>query len=195
MSRILFYARWLKSVYRRLHEDLKRDLMRQEWWAKGVSISPLAIINLESPSHLTIGSGSGIGPYTILDLSVDRLSDPPSPSIMRIGAHTAINEFNNIRSGGAEITIGDNCLISQYVAIIGSNHSTCAGVLVQSQPWDLMGAGVQIGNDVWLGTHAIVLPGVTIGDGAIVAAGSVVNSNVPPNAIVAGVPARVVRYR
>lgn len=52
-----------------------------------------------------------------------------------------------------------------------------------------------IGNDVWTGHHAIVLPGVSVGDGAVVAAGSVVTKDVPPYAIVAGVPARIVRMR
>lgn len=54
---------------------------------------------------------------------------------------------------------------------------------------------IVVGNDVWVGTRAIILSGVTIGDGAIVAAGSVVTKDVPPYAIVAGNPARLVRYR
>jgi acetyltransferase-like isoleucine patch superfamily enzyme len=54
---------------------------------------------------------------------------------------------------------------------------------------------IVVGNDVWVGTRAIVLSGVRIGDGAIVAAGSVVTKDVPPYAIVAGNPARLIRYR
>lgn len=52
-----------------------------------------------------------------------------------------------------------------------------------------------IGNDVWIGTNVIILDGVTVGDGAILAAGAVVTKDVPPYAIVGGVPARVIRYR
>lgn len=52
-----------------------------------------------------------------------------------------------------------------------------------------------VGNDVWIGCNVVILPGVTIGDGAIVAAGSIVTKDVPPYAIVAGTPARVLRYR
>ncbi|MFH5778028.1 CatB-related O-acetyltransferase [Heyndrickxia oleronia] len=54
---------------------------------------------------------------------------------------------------------------------------------------------VTIGNDVWIGSNAIVLPGVTIGDGAIVGAGAVVTKDVPPYAIIGGVPAKIIRYR
>lgn len=52
-----------------------------------------------------------------------------------------------------------------------------------------------VGNDVWIGCHAIILSGVTVGDGAVVGAASVVTHDVPPYAIVAGVPARILRYR
>ncbi|MGB8468133.1 MAG: CatB-related O-acetyltransferase [Candidatus Babeliales bacterium] len=54
---------------------------------------------------------------------------------------------------------------------------------------------VAIGNDVWIGTHAIILSGVTVGDGAVVGAYSIVTKNVPPYAVVAGNPARIIKYR
>lgn len=54
---------------------------------------------------------------------------------------------------------------------------------------------VRVGNDVWIGTRALILGGVTIGDGAIIGAGAIVTKDVPPYAIVAGVPAKIIRYR
>ena len=54
---------------------------------------------------------------------------------------------------------------------------------------------IKIGNDVWIGANAVILDGVAIGDGAIIGAGAVVNKDVPPYAIVGGVPAKIIRYR
>lgn len=189
------YFRWLRSVFHSMGQDIENDLRRQAWWAQGVSISPKAIINTDPSSILEIGSGSLVGPYTVLDLLSDRLAEAPTASILRIGQRTAINEFNSIRASGSEIVIGDNCLLSQFVAVIGSNHATALGQPIRDQPWDLAKSGVRIGNDVWIGTHAVILPGVHIGDGSVVAAGAVVASDVPPYAVVAGVPAQVKRYR
>ena len=194
-SAVLQYLRWIKSLYRRLHEDVANDRRRQTWLGKGVSVSPLAIIRLGTNCCLEIGEGSIVGAYTILDLSNDPIAKAPAASILKIGQRTAINEFNNIRAAGGEITIGDNCLISQFVSIIASNHSTARGVPMRDQPWHALRNTVHVGDDVWVGAHVVVLPGVTIGTGSIVAAGAVVTSDIPPNAIAAGVPARVRKYR
>lgn len=85
------------------------------------------------------------------------------------------------------IKIGHNVLISKGVMIRDSdNHTVLKAGYQQSKP-------IVIGNNVWIGMRAIILKGVTIGDGAIVAAGAVVTKDVPPNTVVGGVPARVIR--
>ncbi len=88
--------------------------------------------------------------------------------------------------GGIEI--GDDCLIGQQVVIATLNHD-----LDPARRGNMFPAPVKIGNKVWIGAHATILPGVTIGDGAVVGAGAVVTKDVPENAIVAGVPAKIIK--
>jgi acetyltransferase-like isoleucine patch superfamily enzyme len=192
---MISYIRWLKSILRRCCRDLADDRSRQQWWAGGVSVSPRAIINSDQYSVLEIGRGSMIGPYSVLDLLSDPLAASPMPSILRIGQRTAVNEFNSIRASGSEIVIGNDCLLSQYVAVIGSNHAMKLDQPMRDQAWDMSRAGVRIGDDVWIGAHAVILPGVQIGSGAVIAAGAVVTRDVPEYAVVAGVPAEIKHYR
>jgi len=91
------------------------------------------------------------------------------------------------------LCIGKHTLIAPDCFITDHNHLYAAGKSIASQGCE--GAAVHIGSDVWLGAKSIVLAGVTIADGAIVAAGAVVNRDVAPMAIVAGVPARVIGQR
>lgn len=86
-----------------------------------------------------------------------------------------------------EITIGHNVAISKGVIIRDSDSH-----ILNNQP-EKMTVPIKIGNHVWIGLRAIILKGVTIGDGAVVAAGAVVTSDVPANSVVAGVPARVIK--
>ena len=65
--------------------------------------------------------------------------------------------------------------------------------LEPSRRSSIVSAPIRIGNRVWIGSHSTILPGVTVGDGAVVAAGAVVTKDVPPNTVVAGVPAKVVK--
>lgn len=97
------------------------------------------------------------------------------------------------------ITIGDYSGIGPNVQIYAVTHPVLPEErLSQSEDgsfafWKSVTAPVTIGRNVWIGGSAVILPGVTIGDGSVVAAGSVVGKDVPPNTLVAGVPAKVIR--
>jgi len=94
--------------------------------------------------------------------------------------------------GGVEI--GEQTLISMHCTILSSNHGVPPmGKLIRDTADELL--PTKIGRDVWIGANAVILGGVTIGDGAVVAAGAVVTKDVEPGAIVAGVPARQMRKR
>jgi acetyltransferase-like isoleucine patch superfamily enzyme len=109
-----------------------------------------------------------------------------------LGEHVRVNTGTLI-AGHAGVTIGDHALIGEYVSIRDTNHGTAPDALMRTQPQE--SAPIRIGNDVWLCRGCVVLKGVTIGDGAVVAANAVVTKDVPAGAIVAGIPARVVKWR
>ncbi|HEY8359235.1 MAG TPA: CatB-related O-acetyltransferase [Ramlibacter sp.] len=135
-----------------------------------------------------------------------------------LGLDGTVGAFTYVRGGGRLSTgvtsIGRYCSFAPGVVAGDSNHEVgwlsthpfqWGGGAVFKR-WTKQGdfrfrkrttprGKVQFGNDVWMGTGSMVMPGVTIGDGAVVAAGAVVTRDVPPYAIVAGVPAKVLRYR
>lgn len=86
----------------------------------------------------------------------------------------------------AKVCIGDNVMIGPNVLISTVSHPTSP---LERRAHMSFAKPITIGNDVWIGGNAVILPGITIGDNAIVAAGAVVTHDVPPNCIVAGVPA------
>lgn len=112
------------------------------------------------------------------------------PEKVSIGKDVSIAAFVHIWGGGG-VTIGDRVLIASHVAIASEGHDHSVKDMRKSQ----QAAPVHIGADVWVGSHAVILPGITIGDGAVVGAGAVVTKDVPPMAVVAGVPARRIAER
>lgn len=110
-----------------------------------------------------------------------------------IGNKSAINPYCVLQGNGG-ITIGDSTLIAAGVKIFSANHvfsDTTRPIQTQGEASN----GVTIGSDVWIGAGCIILDGTNIGDGAVIAAGAVVASDVPERAVMAGIPARVMKYR
>ena len=87
------------------------------------------------------------------------------------------------------ITIGDGVLIGHNVTLATLNHDERPKFRQNIYP-----KPIKIGDNVWIGSNATILQGVDIGDGAIIGAGSVVTKDVPKNAIVVGIPAKITRY-
>lgn len=121
------------------------------------------------------------------ELAQVQLSAGPGARLS-IGAGTFINHGAAI-SARCGITIGERCQIAPHVTILDSDFH---------DPQDLSAPGkagpIIIGDEVWISTRAIVLRGVRIGRGAVVAAGAVVTRDVPARTVVAGAPARVIRH-
>jgi acetyltransferase-like isoleucine patch superfamily enzyme len=95
--------------------------------------------------------------------------------------------------GHGRIIIGDDVLFGPEVLLTAATYRHDLGHPVTDQP--MAEADIEIGNDVWLATRAVILPGTRLGDGCIVAAGTVVRGEFPPMSIIAGSPARIVSQR
>lgn len=103
-----------------------------------------------------------------------------------VGKNVFINACCHFQDHGG-ITLGDGCLIGHNVVFATLNHDKNPASRAHMTP-----APIVLGRNVWVGSNSTILPGVTIGDGAIVAAGAVVTKDVPANTIVGGVPAKVI---
>lgn len=135
-------------------------------------------------------------------------SKNPLPPWVSVGRHTygVTKDVALSSSEEAPLRVGAFCSIAGEVALMCSGHHSidCATsyplhIQVLKQPPPSVNGGraqgVTIGNDVWIGLRATVLPGVKIGHGAIIGANAVVTKDVPPYAIVVGNPGRIIRYR
>ncbi len=127
----------------------------------------------------SVGDGTVIRPFFACDYGYN----------IRLGRNAFIN-FNCVFLDCAPIEIGDNLQMGPAVQIYTAAHPLEADVrrsgLEYARP-------IRIGNDVWIGGGAIILPGVTIGDRSVIGAGSVVVRDVPAARVVAGNPARIIR--
>jgi maltose O-acetyltransferase len=153
----------------------------------------------------------GDGPYRFKLLEeifgrVERGVHIEPPFYADFGVHTTIGEdtFINVNCvivDDAAITIGKRVLLGPAVQLITAMHplrvterrTPARDVAAGSAAWRTMTAPVTIGDDVWLGSGVIVLPGVTVGARSTCAAGAVVTRDVPPDSLAAGTPATVIR--
>lgn len=106
---------------------------------------------------------------------------------IHLGKNVFINADCKFQDQGG-ITIGDNALIGHNVVLATLNHEEDP-----NKRGNLIAAPINIGKNVWIGSNATILPGITVGDGAIIAAGAVVTKDVEAESIVAGVPAKFIR--
>lgn len=106
---------------------------------------------------------------------------------IHLGKGVFINDCCHFQDHGG-VFIGDGCQIGHNVVFATLNHE-----LEPSRRKFMIPEPIRLGKNVWVGSSSVILPGVTIGDNAVVAAGAVVTKDVPANAIVGGVPARTIR--
>lgn len=115
-----------------------------------------------------------------------------------VGNNVSLGMKSVLMAELSEIHIGNHVMFGPEVIVIGGGHNATVVGRFMKNVHEKTGnedLGVVIEDDVWVGTRAIILRGVSVGRGAIVGAGAVVNKSVPPYAIVGGNPARIVRFR
>ena len=148
------------------------------------------------------------GKHSVIHRSA-RMDTPPY-RIFSLGDYSVIESFACINNAVGDVIIGDHTRIGLHNTIIGpvdigSHVNLAQGITVSalnhnfsdaSKRIDEQGVSttpVTIEDDVWIGANAVILPGVTIGEHCVVAAGAVVTKDVPPHSLVAGVPAKVIK--
>lgn len=148
----------------------------------------LGKIECHWPNKIALGSGTEVE-----DNVVFKITQPFSETnCIKIGERVFIGngcEFNC----STRILIGNDCLIASNTTFVDTGHATRPEKNINQQ--ECLFEEINIAEDVWIGTHCVILKGVTIGKGSIVGAGSIVNKSIPPKQVWAGVPARFIRNR
>jgi acetyltransferase-like isoleucine patch superfamily enzyme len=180
--RLLDYNAWL--FWQRADESRRQaQRERQEAIVRqcGATIGPRAFISglaMVSPTDLRLGADSSIAAHAYVTGTV------------HTGDDCTINVFTVVRG---TVTLGDGVRIGAHSSLLGFNHSFAPDRPVFKQPGTER--GITVGDDVWIGSHVVIVDGVTIGSHAVIGAGSVVTRDVPDWAVVAGNPARPLRDR
>ncbi len=156
-----------------------------------MTIEGPAYLHCLSERGVCIGHHTSFGPN--LWLHCGGTPQDCAHGFFEIGEHSFVGT-NAVLGAGGGIQIGNNVLIGQSVNIHAESHvfDDCTRPIREQ---GVIYRTVVIEDDVWVGSKATILGGVTVGHGAVIGAGAVVTRSVPPLAIVVGVPARVLRYR
>jgi acetyltransferase-like isoleucine patch superfamily enzyme len=147
-------------------------------------IGPRVVLQVGKDASIELGRWSWLGHGTKIRCH---------EGVVSIGAKTVMGQECTI-SAFQHVKIGRECVIADRVMFIDFDH----GVVEVERPIRLQGIykrDVNVGNNVWIGYGACILRGVTVGDNAIIGTNAVVTKDVPANAVVAGLPARIIRMR
>src|SRR3954470_23345592 len=147
-------------------------------------IGPRVVIQIGRNARIELGRWSWLGHGTKIRCH---------EGVVSIRAKTVLGQECTI-SAYQHVSIGRECVIADRVMLIDFDH----GMVEVDRPIREQGIykrDVRVGNNVWIGYAACILRGVTVGDNAVIGTGAIVTKDVPPNAIVGGVPARIIRMR
>lgn len=177
--------RLIKRSPLRIALSLLRAHLLKLWYMRSLQIGGMVMIDRGVSVFLLEGGRAHLSTKVHIGREVEIQARAGS---VLIGSGTGINAYSRIIAF-EQIEIGERCAIAQFVTILDHDHAFASSGSMDGY----VRAPIRIGNDVWIGEKATILKGVTIGDGAIIAAGSVVTRDVPAASVMVGVPARVIR--
>lgn len=168
-----------------IHTTAVVDILGSATLPKTLIMEPLSVIYIGSQGSLNLGEMNTLYPHA--SIRIDQGS-------MTTGKEVSFGPGCHIYEPRAGLTIGDHCMIGGGVLICGVNH----GMETREHPMRHQhpkAEPILLENDVWIGMGATILPGVCIGQGAVIGASSVVTENIPPFAVATGVPCKVNYFR
>ena len=188
-----YEAKWLYRYIERNRDYMYQERLRKQFrQADGVCFESDIITH--DPHCISIGEGSRLHHHVVITAWKNHFTGENDASLI-IGEGADIGEYTHITAMG-HMRIGKNLLTGRWVTITDNGHGDIDYETLQQVPINrrLHSKGdVTIGNNVWIGDKATILPAVTIGDGAVIAANSVVTKDVPAYSVVAGNPAKVIK--
>ena len=199
LSYIFSILYWLfpYNAYKYLRS--RANILRSLWLRNAFKQCPANVYigeigHIEHPECVTLGAGVSFGDNFYI--YANRRKDHPEPEII-IGDNCWFGADNHL-TADVRIEIGNNLLTGKRVTISDNNHGNTDRASLELAPRlrEIVTKGpVIIGNNVWIGENSVILSGVTIGDGAIIAAGSIITKDVPAYAVVGGYTARLLKQQ
>lgn len=188
---IFFY--FFKLVVVTILSVFKQSWIKSRYMKSGCKISSGAKFIFDKNAVVEISENASIGNGTILVATTEKALLKIAK--LSIGTNSVINEYCNIRASGGQILIGSNTMIAQFVSIVATNHEVDTDQMMIDCNWAQVKNKIIIGNNVWIGCNSVILPGVTISDGAVIGAGSIVTKDVGLNEIYCSKAATQLRHR
>lgn len=159
-------------------------------WGKFLRLGNQVYVSALSKNGILFGDNVSVGAFSriIVSTSLNNIGEK-----IIIGNNVGIGEFAYL-GGAGSLEIGDECIVGQYFSCHPENHNHLhldTAIRLQG----VSRKGIKIGNNCWIGSKVTVLDGVNIGNGCIIAAGSVVTKSFTDNQIIGGVPAKILKSR